>query len=390
MRAVLAVVLLGVASALKLSPQETFGSPELTKIEWPGKPQVPVFYMTAMSKLANKHQTRLWLQSLRHTGKWMGDVVIVTDKPKCLENNFGLALLGGARIDEKDDIIVYPGGEGMGKVYFIKAQTTHDVKKMKQEKAMAWINIRSVGLNPTYIVHTDQDIVFGNDVNTIVSSVNALEPGYTLALFIDQGVTKGQLHTGIIFLMSGEKTDKCLADWAVQILQTRASPYHGFNQLEPEVMEPDLNKLEPGVMQPDLNKLEAEMMGPDQRALGKTGSCKAGKGIHLLPKKDLMMPTKGTLGNGKTATFIHFTNTNRWKTIKPEIKKEYFTSVLGLPEMEWFDYETCEYEAQDNDQDEIDEEKDVQASQQKKKHHKSQHHESPAGKLAKNVKKMFR
>jgi hypothetical protein len=311
-----------------LRPQETLGSPQLTKIELPGKPQVPVFYMTAMAKLANKHQTRLWLQSLRHTGKWMGDVVIVTDKPKCLENIFGLALLGGAKIDEKDDIIVYPGGEGIGKVYFIKAKATTSVKMMKQEKAMAWINIREVGLNPTYIIHTDQDIVFGKDVNKIVGTVNALEPGHTMALFRDQGVTKGQLHTGIIFVMPGENTDKCLADRGKKILKTSASKYRGFSR---ETLTEEAGE-----------QLEAEVMGPDQRALHGTASCKAGKGIYMLPKEDLMMPSSGSLGKGKTATFIHFTNTNRWKSIKPETKKKYFTSVLGLSEMEWVGYETCE------------------------------------------------
>jgi hypothetical protein len=220
----------------------------------------------------------------------------------------------------------------MGKVYVIKQPTTQDVKKMKQEKAMAWINIRAIGLNPSHIIHTDQDIVFGRDVWEIVNRARGLEgKGHAMALFIDQGVTKGQLHTGILFMYPGEATDKCLADWAVQIMKTSASKYHGFSQEADEPLE---------VEEPELMK--AEVMGPDQRALGGTKSCQAGNGIYIMPKEHLMMPTAKGLSEGYTATFIHFTNTNRWKNIKPDVKDNYFSSVLGLEEMEWESYETCE------------------------------------------------
>jgi hypothetical protein len=336
MQTVAFLITVAVASALKLPTQDIL-KPELVNTKELAKslttaPPRPVFYMTAMAKLAVKHQTRLWLQSLRHTGKWTGEVVIVTDKPTCLEKNLGLKLLGGARISETEDFIVYPGGAGMGKVYVIKQPTTQDVKKMKQEKAMAWINIRAIGLNPSHIIYTDQDIVFGMDVFSIVTLARILEgKGYTMALFIDQGVTKGQLHTGILFMYPGEATDKCLADWAVEIMKTSASPYHGFTQeAEEEAEEPE---------EPELMK--AEMMGPDQRALGATKSCQAGNGIYILPKTELMMPTAKALSQGYTATFIHFTNTNRWKNIKPAVKDEYFSSVLGLEKMEWEEYETC-------------------------------------------------
>merc|ERR1719316_2395125 len=98
----------------------------------------------------------------------MGDVVIVTDKPQCLEQNLGTELLGGAHVSETDDMIVYPGVSSTGKVYVMKQPSTKSVKVMKKQKARAWIHVHKTGLNPSMIVYMDQDIVIGKDINIIM------------------------------------------------------------------------------------------------------------------------------------------------------------------------------------------------------------------------------
>merc|ERR1712100_642321 len=142
-------------------------------------------------------------------------------------------------------------------------------KVMKQEKAKALENVQNIGLQPSFVVHTDQDIVFAEDVNPVVNEVNQLEPGYTMALFNDQGVSKGQLHTGIIFLFPGNTTNACLAQWGEKILTTASSSYKGF--WEEHLDDQD------------------KFVGPDQKALAATAECQKGKGIKILDPSYLMM-----------------------------------------------------------------------------------------------------
>merc|ERR1712224_62557 len=148
---------------------------------------------------------------------------------------------------------------------------------MKAEKAKAWPNIKEIGLDPSMIIYTDQDIVFGQDIQEVIDEVKALEPGHTLALFKDQGASKGELHSGIVFMLPGELAEKCLADWALKIPLTQSIlPYKGFAEENSE--DPiELNR------------------GPDQRALGGTASCKKGKGIAHLNKRHLFMPTPAAM-----------------------------------------------------------------------------------------------
>jgi len=298
----------------------------------------PVFYMTAMGKLTSKHQTRLWLSSVRQVGKYDGEIVMVTDNADCLAKNFGEKLLGGAKIQERstEAVDVYPGGEQMGNVYMVKVATTSDVKAMKQHKAKAWQNIRIAGLKPSYIVYTDQDIVIGDDLKAFLQTVDELVvPDATplLALFVDQGVTKGQLHTGIVVMFPGDKTETCLNEWADKIIHTKSSKYRGFK---------DSGDFDGEMTEAAGAEIEAEFFGPDQRALGKTGSCRADKGIIKMSPQYLMMPTGKALDQGARATFIHFTNTNRWKSIKNPTMQKYFSTTLGLDSsMDFFAYETC-------------------------------------------------
>jgi len=302
----------------------------------------PVFYMTAMAKLASKHQTRLWLSTIRQVGKYDGEIVMVTDKADCLAKNLGEKLLGGPKIQEKstEAVDVYPGGENKGHVYMVKVPTTTNVKEMKQQKAKAWQNIRTVGLKPSYIVHTDQDIVFGDELKSFLQTVDVLDvTGDTpnLALFVDQGVTKGQLHTGIVVMFPGEKTETCLNEWGAKILKTKSSKYHGLKDSHTEVVDFDGELTETAGA-----KMEAEFFGPDQRALATVKSCKAGKGIVKMAAQYLMMPTGGALAKGARAAFVHFTNTNRWKSIKNPTMQKYFSTTLGLDAgMDFFEYETC-------------------------------------------------
>jgi len=336
------LALLGVVSALQLHSKSADLQLDKDRSE-------PIFYMTAMDKLANKHQTRLWLSSVRHSGQWKGEVVIVTDHPDCLEQNLGKDLLGGGKIESTDTMNVYPGGEGMGKVYFLKLATTKNVREMKEQKSMAWKNMAKLGLNPSFIVYTDQDIVFGNDVNHVIrdAKANLQGRGYTMALFRDQGQSKGEMHTGIIFMFPSQATDKCLEEWSAKILTIKAGKYHGFNsvqegtELSEEPAAIDLTKQDAALDEAAGEKVEAEMMGPDQRALGKTHSCKEGSGIAFLDSSFLMMPTKSKLNSRAKATFLHFTNTNRWKAIGNEVMKKYFVETLGLKPQEWFEYEKC-------------------------------------------------
>jgi len=332
--AALCFALLGVVAALHLRPAKPAAPAAKPALQKERIENLPVFYSIVMSRLASKHQTRLYLSSLRTTGQWKGAIVMVTDQPECLSKNLGAELLGGAKLPISTETYdVYPGGKGNGKVFILKQPVTGNVKVMKQEKAFAWKNMAKVGLTPSFIVYTDQDIVMGKDVNVVVNDAKAnLEgKGHTMALFIDQGVTKGQLHTGIILLFPGAATEQCLADWGSKIISTSSSKYHGFDRQQTDAQLSE----EAGAA------LEAESMGPDQRALGKTGSCKAGKGIAILDKTHLMMPTSGKLNGKQTATFIHFTNTNRWKSINNGVMKKYFEETLGLAAQEWFDYEKC-------------------------------------------------
>lgn len=139
-------------------------SPALTELTPTEREGQPVFYMAAMGNYARKHQSRLWLQSLQDVGKWMGDIVMVTDDPACLAKTLGEGLLGGNVSMSWDwvkanDVIVYPGNPdpepGMtdkgepgrsviipnGKIYILKKPSTTDINKMKQEKTLAWNNI---------------------------------------------------------------------------------------------------------------------------------------------------------------------------------------------------------------------------------------------------------
>merc|ERR1740133_907712 len=79
---------------------------------------------------------------------------------------------------------------------------------------------------------------------------------------------------------------------------------------------------------------EERSMGPDQQALGKTKQCMAeeGKhaGINILPKQYFWFPTPGGMAKNRTAEFIHFTNTGRWKLFSTTDINNYLANI-GIP-----------------------------------------------------------
>merc|ERR1740133_704408 len=79
---------------------------------------------------------------------------------------------------------------------------------------------------------------------------------------------------------------------------------------------------------------EERSMGPDQQALGKTKQCMAEVGSHaginILPKQYFWFPTPGGMHKNRTAEFIHFTNTGRWKLFSGDDIKN-FLADIGIP-----------------------------------------------------------
>lgn len=319
-------------------------------------PTEPIFYMIAMDKLASKHQSRLWFASVRQVGQWKGKIVVTTDKPDCLAKNLGENLLGGGKIaaESSDTVHVYPGGEGLGKIYLTIHPETHNVMEMKRQKTEAFNYAKKVGLQPRYIVYTDQDILMGQNFDKFFEEVNKMaQDPPTVALFKDKGSSKGQLHTGVMVFFNTPETATCLADWSKAVSKRGGLPLNNNNDsnykglLDQAALESglenDADDISPKETSPDdldVNFSLTEVMGQDQKAFASVKSCRAGKGITLLSTELLLMPDKKSLSKGESATFLHFTNTNRWQHIDSNSKKTYF-SKLGLGDVDYEGYEQC-------------------------------------------------
>merc|ERR1719172_573659 len=67
----------------------------------------PIFYQIVMGSFPFRHQYKLWMASLREVGKYDGTVVIVTDKPGCIEEGLGDKLLGGKMTYSDKEVDIY-------------------------------------------------------------------------------------------------------------------------------------------------------------------------------------------------------------------------------------------------------------------------------------------
>merc|ERR1719399_2588916 len=86
----------------------------------------PIFYQIVMGSFPFRKQYQLWLGALRQVGKYDGTVVMVTDKPGCIENGLGHDLLGGKKTYSDEHVDIYPGS-GNGKVHILKTFTPKSV-----------------------------------------------------------------------------------------------------------------------------------------------------------------------------------------------------------------------------------------------------------------------
>jgi len=312
-----------------------------------------------MGNLAYRHQASLWLSSLRVVGGWVGTAVMVTDKPDCLATTLGEAKLLGDKLSSDENVDIYGPPPNCkkgcrGNLHIIKRPPATSINKMKLEKARGWLNIKvaEIAHPVSSIIYTDEDVVMGKDIAPFITVVKQVErEGHTLALFRDTGASKGELHTGVVVMFPGEATDDCLQAWGKKLthveigeaftgekpaLKVHVDEMDGEaadEVAENEDAEEIFNKEEENV----LMKAEARAMGPDQQALGRTSACKANlerkdgrNGIKILPKDFFWLPKPHSMATGFTKTFVHFTNTGRWKSI-PKILITQWLAKIGVP-----------------------------------------------------------
>jgi hypothetical protein len=229
-----------------------------------------------MGHLAYKHQVRVWLHSLRKLGEFKDEAVIVTDKPACIAKTLMDGNLIGDNIKSTDDLDVYLPGKGYaGNVHIVKRPSVHKVIHMKLEKARAWLNINTAEIpHPvSSIIYTDEDIVMAKPLNNFVSLVRTVEKGrYTLACFEDQGVSKGEIHTGVVVMFPTQASEGCLRAWGKKLTGMEVPPAPQFS-LKSKVADEALKEefdgrstvLDTWASQ---SSMGAEAMGPDQMALG--------------------------------------------------------------------------------------------------------------------------
>jgi hypothetical protein len=306
----------------------------------------PVFYLIVMGKYAYRHQVSIWLSSLRKTGNWRGEAVVVTDQPKCLQMTLKEAGLIGQQLKSTEGVDIYAPAPGYaGNLHVIKRPHTGDINKMKLEKARAWLNIKNAQIphRVTSIIYTDEDVVIGKDLTAFASEVKALEAQkHTLALFRDTGASAGELHTGVVVMFPGQHTDQCLQSWAKHLtginigtpefpaLPTAKNAKFNNANVTEDAIEEDASRIKEG----ELLAEEIAAMGPDQQALGRTKQCKKAtdhEGIKILPGRFFWLPTQAGMSANKRAEFVHFTNTGRWKIISHSAIKKYLYRI-GVPQ----------------------------------------------------------
>jgi len=288
----------------------------------------PVFYQIVMGSFPFRKQYKLWLASLRQVGKYEGTVVIVTDKPGCIQSGLGENLLGGNMTYTDENVDVFPGVAGKGQIHILKVKKAQSVRSIKMHKSRVWTNLKAAKIEHpvSSAIYTDTDVVIGKDLRSWLSYERSLEKkGHTLALFPDPGgaagegglaaaASGGSVHTGVVVMFPTKDSQACLKEWGDQVGggSEDPTPLHHFSLLESE-------------------ESSEKSSGVDQQALSNCKTCSNhGQGILRMPKQYLTLPDENSVRNGKTAQFIHFTNTARWKTIDDKIKKKFFYHNLKI------------------------------------------------------------
>lgn len=291
----------------------------------------PVFYQIVMGSFPLRKQYKLWMASLRQVGKYDGTVVFVTDKPGCIEKGLGDKLLGGDMEYTDSNVDVYPG-TGKGKVHILKVKKPRSVRGIKMHKSKAWANLANAKIDHevSSIIYTDTDVVIGKDLRSFMAYAKSLETKeHTLALFPDTGGAAWEggesigVHTGVVVMFPTKKSQECLKEWGQHVGggSDDPAPIHHFGSKKKE----EVSLLETGS---ELDKEMMESTGVDQQALGNARSCKKeGKGILRMPSDYLNLPTEKTMSVGKTAQFVHITNTQRWSEITTDTKKRFFKKL---------------------------------------------------------------
>jgi len=316
------------------------------------EPARPVFFAVIMGRLAFRHQVSLWLSSLRKLGKWQGVAVIVSDRPTCLAKTLGEVNLLGELLSSSEQVDIYgPVAGAIGNLHIVKRPIAKSINHMKLEKARAWLNVKKaeIPFPVSFIVYTDEDVVITKSVSSFMMECRKLaRDSHTLALFRDTGKSMGELHTGVVVIFDSVGSDQCLQAWgknligspiesAIDAPGTKKLPSFDSLDAEEEALNEDNNVEADVSVFKEGQLLEAEMaaMGPDQRALGRTKACKRSathNGINILPEEFFWLPTPAGLKSSKSPshTFVHFTNTGRWKTISHDVIRAYLTHI-GIP-----------------------------------------------------------
>eukprot|EP00746_Dinoflagellata_sp_MGD_P141772 gnl/MRDRNA2_/MRDRNA2_74825_c0_seq1.p1 gnl/MRDRNA2_/MRDRNA2_74825_c0~~gnl/MRDRNA2_/MRDRNA2_74825_c0_seq1.p1 ORF type:complete len:382 (-),score=85.35 gnl/MRDRNA2_/MRDRNA2_74825_c0_seq1:5-1150(-) len=337
MRACLFVSLLAFGAALRRLNLE-----EPEDVKYAALSGKPVFYQIVMGSFPFRRQYKLWMASLRQVGKYDGTVVFVTDKPGCIAQGLGAQLLGGNMTYSDKDVDIYPG-TGKGQVHILKVKKPRSVRGIKMHKSKAWENIEKAKIEHpvSSIVYTDTDVVIGRDLRSFMAYENSMEKKqHTLALFPDMGTASweggaesiatggmvGSLHTGVVVMFPNKHSQSCLKEWGQYLGggSDDPAPIHHFQNGKPKTSFLETE---------EQSELEETSAGVDQQALHNARSCnQRGDGILRMSPTYLNLPDEKSMQIGKTAQFVHITNTQRWNQIKEPTKRRFFHKWLKIGE----------------------------------------------------------
>lgn len=339
MQGCLLLSLLASGSALVLDSPELISTEDSNYALTNGK---PVFYQIVMGSFPFRKQYMLWMASLRQVGKYDGTVVFVTDKPGCIAKGLGAKFLGGEKTFSDKNVDIYPG-TGDGKVHIVKVPKARSVRGIKLHKSKAWKNVASAKIDHpvSSLIYTDTDVVIGKDLQSFLAYEKSIEKQqHTLALFPDsgsaswEGGSQGAVHTGVVVMFPTKISQECLKDWGNNVGggSDDPKPIHHFGSSLMETEEQSEKEASTGV---------------DQQALGNSRSCKSGgKGILKMPVSYLNFPNENSMQNGKTAQFVHITNTARWSQIPHDTKKRFFHRWLQISDdVDWDAKGSCDRES---------------------------------------------
>lgn len=282
----------------------------------------PVFYTIVMGDLVHRHQVTFWLSSLRKVGRFQGEVVIVTDRPRCIEKALEKAGLLGEEKSKSDDVDIFSATDGSeGDLHIVKRPSVNgNIMKMRLEKARAYKNIHKAGIpyRVGSIIYTDHDFVFGKDVNPFVGDMHRLEMGkqHLLALFKEHCTPTtycGRMTSlMVMFNFPGQRTETCLNEWSEWFKKQDGKqvadvlPGRTINMGKSGKFRVTGSASET-LERKEINEMEAEL-----KALEEKSSCRNAGGLKILDREKLWLPTTDGMKVGKRAEFIHFSGALRW------------------------------------------------------------------------------